>query len=227
MSLSAVRVPARTKVPTAAYVHLHGLGDSGSGWQFFSDLARQSPDFDHINFVFPNAPIIPITANGGYEMPGWFDIFQFGQPGGRQDVEGYLKSLETLKAFIKEQTDLGIKPDRILIGGFSQGAALSLGALATLDFKLAGFLIFSGFMPVREKIKELFNLTNIDTPVFQGHGDDDPIINKGYADQTAEFFKKELGFKNYTYNIYPNLPHSVANEELAHAFDFIRKTVPK
>jgi len=226
MVLSAVRVSSKTKVPTASIIIVHGLGDSGDGWKFLSDLARRSPEFDHINFVFPNAPTIPITANAGYEMPGWFDLFAFGKPSAKNDVEGYLKSLNLLKSYIKEQTDQGIKPERIIIGGFSQGAALALGALATLDFKVAGFLIFSGFMPVGEKIKSLFNPTNLNTPVFQGHGDADPIISKEFADQTHDFFK-DLGYKNYNYNIYPDLPHSVANEELAHAFDFIRKTIPK
>lgn len=226
MVLSAVRVSSRTKVPTASVIIVHGLGDSGDGWKFFSDLARRSSEFDHINFVFPNAPTIPITANAGYEMPGWFDIFQFGAPGGKKDVDGYLKSLDLVKSYIKEQIDLGVKPDRIIVGGFSQGAALALGALATLDFKIAGFLIFSGFMPVGEKIKSLFNPKNLETPVFQVHGDADPIIHKEYADQTHEFFK-ELGYKNYNYNIYPNLPHSVANEELSQAFDFLRKTIPR
>ncbi|CCH45046.1 Acyl-protein thioesterase 1 [Wickerhamomyces ciferrii] len=226
MVLSAVRVSSRTKVPTASVIIVHGLGDSGDGWKFLADLARGSNEFDHINFVFPNAPTIPITANQGYEMPGWFDLYQFGTSGGRKDVDGYLKSLKVLNSYVKEQIDLGVKPERIIIGGFSQGAALALGALATFDFKVAGFLIFSGFMPVGDKVKELFNPANIETPVFQGHGDIDPIINKSYADETHQFFK-DLGYKNYNYNIYPNLPHSVANEELSHAFDFLKKTIPR
>jgi predicted esterase len=226
MSLSAVRSVSRSSPATAAVIFFHGLGDSGSGWQFFADMARQSSEFDHINFVFPNAPTQSVTVNGGNSMPSWFDIQRFGEWTNNDDVDGYLKSLETVGKYIDEQITNGITPDRIIVGGFSQGGGLALGTLALHEKKIGGILAFSPAVPFFKLLKDEKLDVNINTPVFHGHGTADPVIPIHAGNADVELFK-ELGFKNYTYKTYPGLQHSCHPEELETAFDFIRKIAPR
>ncbi|KAH3679719.1 hypothetical protein WICMUC_000750 [Wickerhamomyces mucosus] len=229
MSLkSALRIPSKAVKPTATVIFVHGLGDSGHGWKFLSDLSRQSSEFDHISFIFPNAPNVPVTVNNGYIMPSWFDIYQFGGKGTNHDFDGYLKSIDIIKTFIDEQISNGIKPERIILGGFSQGAALTLGTLTTLNFKLGAFI------PLSPPITQFFDLLksnqlkfNIDTPVFHGQGDNDPIVPIETGNQAAEFFQNTLGYTNYKYKTYRGLEHSANNDEIEEIFKLFRKVLPK
>lgn len=228
--ISAVRVAATAKPAKSAIIFVHGLGDTGAGWSWFPQLAKQAniiKNQDAINYIFPNAPQIPITVNGGYLMPGWFDIYEFGNPNARQDVDGFYKSCETLKDLIKEQIDQhNIPPEKIIIGGFSQGAAVSLATVALLDFKIGGVVALSGFCPVKDSLAEKLNKSNLDTPIFQGHGTADPIINYNFGKQTSEFYQK-LGFTKATFNTYPGVAHSASEEELAEAMKFINEILNK
>ncbi|CAK7909260.1 acyl-protein thioesterase 1 [[Candida] anglica] len=228
MSLpSAIRMTASSN-PTGALIFFHGLGDSGSGWSFFPQLIKRAnivPNSDSINYVFPNAPEIPISVNGGYRMPGWFDIYEFGNPNAKQDVAGFLKSCELVKGYIKEQmTTYNIPAEKIIIGGFSQGAALTLATLALLDIKIGGAVIFSGFCPIKKELGGLLNKANFDTPVFQGHGTADPVIAHEFGQQTSVLFQ-DLGFKNFKFHSYPGLAHSASEEELEQAMEFIKNVL--
>ena len=228
--IPAVRVAATAKPAKSAIIFVHGLGDSGSGWSWFPQLAKQSniiKNCDSINYVFPNAPSMPISANGGYVMPGWFDIYEFGNPDAKQDVEGFHKSCDTLKSLIKEQIEThNIPADKIIIGGFSQGAAVSLGTLALLDFKVGGVVALSGFSPIKDSLPQVMNKANLETPIFQGHGTADPIINYDYGKQTSELYQK-LGFTNAKFHTYPGVVHSASEEELADAMKFIDDVLNK
>lgn len=228
--IPAVRVAATVKPAKGAIIFVHGLGDSGAGWSWFPQLAKQSSiikNCDSINYVFPNAPLMPITANGGYVMPGWFDIYEFGNPDARQDVDGFYKSCETLKSLIKEQVEShNIPAGNIIIGGFSQGAAVSLATVALLDFKIGGVVALSGFAPLKDSISEKMTKANLETPIFQGHGTADPIINFNYGKQTSELFQK-LGFSKLKFHTYPGVAHSASEEELAEAMKFINDVLNK
>lgn len=230
--INAVRIPAVNKPAKAAVIFVHGLGDSGDGWSWFPQLVKQSnlvADHESINYVFPNAPQMPITVNRGYVMPAWFDIYEFGNPDAKQDVAGFLKSCETLKLLIKEQTDIhNIPPEKIIIGGFSQGAAISYATLSLLEHKVGGAVILSGFCPIVLKITDIHNKegVNFNTPVFQGHGTVDPVINFNYGKRTHEFYK-DLGFKEIDFNAYPGVGHSTSEDELASVMKLIHKVVSK
>ncbi|KAG7193239.1 uncharacterized protein KQ657_001001 [Scheffersomyces spartinae] len=226
----AIRVNATATPAKAAIIFVHGLGDTGSGWSWFPSVVKQAnivQKCDSINYVFPNAPVIPITANGGARMPGWFDIKQFGavdQPQ-IQDTPGFMKSCEVLKSLVKEQIEThGIAPEKILIGGFSQGAAISLATLALLDTKIGGEICLSGFNPVPEAVRKGCNkdgIINLDTPVFQGHGTQDPVIDLLFAQRARDFYQS-MGFGSYTYKEYPGVVHTVAEDELIDVMKFIQ-----
>lgn len=225
--MSAFRISARNGAPQAAVIFFHGLGDTGNGWSFLGELCRKTAEFDHINFVFPNAPTIPITANGSYRMPGWFDILEFRNTT-RIDNEGYTKALDVVDTFIEEQIELGLKPENIIVGGFSQGGGLAVGTLVKSSKKLAGIVTLSPYAPFQELFRKWNTGTvNRDTPIFHGHGRSDPMIAIAFSDLHHKFFTTELDYPDYTYKTYPGIGHSTSNDELEDVLEFIRKTVPK
>ncbi|EGW32134.1 acyl-protein thioesterase 1 [Spathaspora passalidarum NRRL Y-27907] len=228
--INAIRVSSQKTPVKGAVIFLHGLGDTGEGWSWFPQLINQTKiikNSDAINYVFPNAPQIPITVNGGYVMPAWFDIYAFGDPNARQDVTGFFKSCEVLKSLIKEQIEVhGVPPEKIIIGGFSQGAAISLATASILDFKIGGVVALSGFCPVKNDVLERHEKSgvNFNTPIFQGHGKADPLIKFDYGQQTSEFYKS-LGFNNYTFRGYEGVAHSADDQELVDVMKFIHDIV--
>lgn len=228
MSVSAIRIPANGSQGKAALIFVHGLGDSGQGWSWLPQLIAQSKLITTpINYVFPNAPEIPITINNGYRMPAWFDIYELGNPNAKQDIEGFFKSCDILKNLVKQQIEeFKIPPEKIIIGGFSQGAAISLATLATMETKIGGCVALSGFCALRKEVESKLLSANLDTPIFQGHGTADPVINYQYGKKTSEFFK-ELGFKNLDFQTYPGVQHSASDEELAAVIKFIKDVLEK
>lgn len=228
MSVSAIRIPANGSQGKAALIFVHGLGDSGQGWSWLPQLIAQSKLITTpINYVFPNAPEIPITINNGYRMPAWFDIYELENPNAKQDIEGFFKSCDILKNLVKQQIEeFKIPPEKIIIGGFSQGAAISLATLATMETKIGGCVALSGFCALRKEVESKLLSANLDTPIFQGHGTADPVINYQYGKKTSEFFK-ELGFKNLDFQTYPGVQHSASDEELAAVIKFIKDVLEK
>lgn len=228
MSVSAIIIPANGSQGKAALIFVHGLGDSGQGWSWLPQLIAQSKLITTpINYVFPNAPEIPITINNGYRMPAWFDIYELGNPNAKQDIEGFFKSCDILKNLVKQQIEeFKIPPEKIIIGGFSQGAAISLATLATMETKIGGCVALSGFCALRKEVESKLLSANLDTPIFQGHGTADPVINYQYGKKTSEFFK-ELGFKNLDFQTYPGVQHSASDEELAAVIKFIKDVLEK
>ncbi|EMG46536.1 hypothetical protein SBY92_002681 [Candida maltosa Xu316] len=225
MSVSAIRIPANGASGKAAIIFVHGLGDTGNGWSWFPQVISQSKKITAtpINYVFPNAPSIPITANQGYVMPGWFDIHEFSNPNAKQDVDGFFKSCQVLKNLVKQQIEeFNIPSEKIIIGGFSQGAAISLATTALLDVKIGGCVALSGFCPVRTELESRYNKegVNFDTPIFQGHGTVDPMVDYNYGKQTGEYYKK-LGFKELQFHSYAGVAHSVSDEELIDVVKFV------
>ncbi|RLV95166.1 Protein dopey [Spathaspora sp. JA1] len=226
--ISAIRINSQKTPAKAAVIFLHGLGDTGEGWSWFPQLIKQSKiitSSDVVNYIFPNAPSIPITVNGGYVMPAWFDIYEFGNPDAKQDVTGFFKSCQVLKNLIREQIDVyGIPPEKIIIGGFSQGAAISLATVSLLDFKIGGVVALSGFCPVKKEVAERVEKSgvNFNTPIFQGHGKADPIINYQYGLQTSELYKS-LGFSKLTFHGYEGVAHSADDQELIEVMKFINE----
>ncbi|KAG2734636.1 hypothetical protein G9P44_002642 [Scheffersomyces stipitis] len=224
--ISAIRINASRTPAKSALIFVHGLGDSGEGWSWLHPLVQQKgiiKDADSINYIFPNAPSIPITVNGGYVMPSWFDIYEFGNPNAKQDEVGFLKSCDVLKALIEEQIDVHkIPAERIIIGGFSQGAAISLSTIALLDFKIGGVVALSGFCPIKSSIEKLHDGkdANYNTPIFQGHGVIDPLIPCSMGKETSEFFKS-LGYHKLEFKTYDYVAHSTGEQELIDFMTFV------
>ena len=168
-ALQSITIPATAK-HTATVIFLHGLGDSGAGWAPVARLLSRNPNLQHIKWVLPHAPVQRVTLNMGMSMPSWFDIatLTFNNPAGDasaaaaagirgdrlEDQDGILNSAMAVGRLIaKEVDDEGIEAKRILLGGFSQGAALGLVTGLTSERRLAGLVCLSGWLPMSTKMK--------------------------------------------------------------------------
>lgn len=219
MALNVLRVNA-PKTATSSVIIMHGLGDSADGWKFLSDMLHQYEPFNNVNFIFPNAPVKPLSIAGGQMVSQWFDIYDMGNANARQDEDGYWNSVRKISNIIDDEINNGIDPSKIVVGGFSQGASLSLGIAASYEKKLGGILCLSGFFNMRKGITSRLCDINKETAIFHGHGDMDQMININMARDAANYYKG-LGFTNYNLKEYPGMGHSTCNEEITDIADFL------
>lgn len=226
----AVKISSRVQPATHALIVLHGLGDTGHGWTFLASQLQNHSCFNSTNFIFPTAPNIPITANDCMSMPGWFDVKEWDPYMRDFDIQGYLKSLKEVEKYVKEQVNLGIPLQNIIVGGFSQGAALSLGCALDFSEKIGGFFALSGF--INKSLKDLIwkdeteynkKKCGLNTPIFHGHGDCDPVVMIDKGREAFEYLSKDCGFTDYNFHTYSGLEHSVSPQELDDLIAFIKK----
>lgn len=206
--------------PERAVIWLHGLGADGN------DFAPVVPefrlqDFPAIRFIFPHAPVQPVTINNGMSMRAWYDIFTPDLVR-REDEIGLKRSESAVRALIAQENVRGISTDKIVLAGFSQGCALTLQTGLRLDEKLAGMVGLSGYLPLLDKAATERHPANQDTPIFLGHGTMDPVvaIERGEASRDLLI---NLGH-NVTWNTYP-MPHSVCIEEINDVAQFLREVL--
>ncbi|KAI0883804.1 Phospholipase/carboxylesterase [Annulohypoxylon maeteangense] len=221
--------PAAAK-HTATVIFVHGLGDSGYGWASAVENWRLRRRLDEIKFILPHAPAIPVTASGGMAMPGWYDIFALSGKTDdirkNQDESGILLSREYFNGLIQAEIDSGIPANRIVLGGFSQGGAISLFTGLTSKYKLAGIIGLSSYLLLDPKfanfVKE--NDNNHETPVLMCHGDIDQVVPTNFGKISYELLKSQ-GFK-VTMKVYPDMGHSACVEELNEVEAFLGTCLP-
>uniref|UniRef100_A0A8U7N3E7 palmitoyl-protein hydrolase n=1 Tax=Corvus moneduloides TaxID=1196302 RepID=A0A8U7N3E7_CORMO len=135
---------------TAAVIFLHGLGDTGHSW---AD-ALSSIRLPYVKYICPHAPRIPVTLNMKMVMPSWFDLMGL-TPDAPEDEAGIKKAAENIKAIIEHEMKNGIPPNRIILGGFSQGGALSLYTALTCQHQLAGIVALSCWLPLHKAFPQV------------------------------------------------------------------------
>jgi len=190
-------------------IWLHGLGADGN------DFAPIVPELNlsnalNIRFVFPHAPIMPVSVNGGYEMRAWFDIYDTSLTA-RIDVAGIEASTTLLNHFIAAEVASGIPASHIILAGFSQGAVIALTAGLTYPERLGGIMALSGFLPHPEGVLPRASLANKDIPIFIAHGRQDGILPFGLGEKTAQLLSGE-GYP-VSWHAY-DMAHSVCIEEM-------------
>jgi len=219
-----------TAAHTATVIFLHGLGDTGNGWEFAVENWRRRQRLNEVKFILPHAPRIPITINRGMRMPGWYDIVELGgDPDSlrkSEDREGILRTQQHVHELIQKEIDSGIPADRIVLGGFSQGGAVSIFSGLTAKFKLAGILALSAYLLLSQQYASLVPKPefNKETPIFMGHGDSDEVVHTQLGELTNSILKG-LGY-NVTFKVYEDLAHSATPEELDDAEAFLNKVLP-
>ncbi|OMH80061.1 Acyl-protein thioesterase 1 [Zancudomyces culisetae] len=220
MLRAVIRPP--TKKHTATVIFLHGLGDSGHGWSSIADSLSSS--LPHVKFIFPHAPSIPITLNFGMSMPGWYDIFSL-ENLDKHDEKGLLNSVSQVNSLISQEINQhGISASRIVLGGFSQGAAMSYLTGVTSELKLGGIIALSGYLPLGNKISTMVTETSKAVPIFAGHGTADPVVRYEYGTKSVDALKK-LGY-NVDFKSYRGMEHSSCQQELVDIAQFLAKTIP-
>lgn len=218
---------------TATVIFVHGLGDTGHGWKPVADMFRTDPALKHIKWILPHSPTRSVKANMGIEMPSWFDIYSFGFETD-EDETGMLESARRINQLISAEVESGTDPSRIVLGGFSQGAAMSLLTGLTGNRKLAGIAVLSGWLPMRNKFKTIASPHASGTPVFWGHGSIDPLVRFQFCKDSSEILTSHLGipllttpdeFKGLTYNIYEGMGHTTNQKELDDLKMWIKKVL--
>jgi phospholipase/carboxylesterase len=155
-------------------IWLHGLGADGND---FVPIVQELnlPSELPLRFVFPHAPMRPVTINNGYVMRAWFDIYNLSSDL-RMDNQGVSDSIQLLETFIDREVQRGVPIDKIVLAGFSQGAVIALSTGLRYPKTLAGMLALSGCLPNAEKVFEESNAANFATPIFVAHGTQDAIL---------------------------------------------------
>lgn len=194
---------------------------------FLADQWRRQQKFPETKFIFPNAPTIPITINMGMRMPGWYDITDIDNLADRsEDETGVLRSQGVFHALIADEIKAGIPSERIVLGGFSQGGAMSLLSGVTCPTKLGGIFGLSCYLLLQGKLKDMVpaGAPNQQTPIFMGHGEVDPLIKVQWGQATAERLRSwgyEVEFKTYR-----GLEHSAAPQEIDDLERWLKGRVP-
>jgi len=229
--LKTLVVPPKGK-HTATVIFMHGLGDSGYGWKPVADQLARDPSFQHIKWVLPHAPVVQCTANGGMPMPGWFDIITFDFTG-PEDESGILQSRENVNKVIEQEINEAIPSNRIVVGGFSQGGSMTLVTGLTSPHRLAGLTVLSGWFAVREKVKELLGQSATTTPIFWGHGVDDPLVPLSIGKLSKQELggigvkeAEESGKPGVFFKGYPGLGHSADMQEIDDWAHWLKKVIP-
>ena len=192
--------------PIGSVIFLHGLGADGSD---FKEIFTRS-QFNKIRFVLPHAPYQPVTMNQGFEMRAWYDLYDLSLEKD-EDERGMERSSTFIEKLIEEQILLGIKPEKILIGGFSQGAAMSFYLGLKHPKRLGGIVALSGYLPLKERLLESLNNDLIDIPIFMGHGLYDNVIDIKIANSSFEKLSNKLNavdFEKY------DMGHELCEKEI-------------
>ncbi len=195
--------------PDASVIWLHGLGADGHDFEPVVPELRLAPTL-RLRFVFPHAPVRPVTLNNGMRMRAWYDILQLG--GGPEDEAGVRASQGMVEALIDRERSRGVAARRIVLAGFSQGGAIALHTGLRQGQRLAGLLALSTYLPLAGSLQAERSEANRDVPIFMAHGEFDDVIPITRAQQSRE----ALVAQGYApqWHSYP-MPHSVCGEEIA------------
>ena len=208
--------------PSASVIWLHGLGADGNDFvPIISELDLSG--CPGIRFIFPSAPSMPVTVNGGYVMPAWYDIVGRNLTD-QEDASGIQKSAVAIIQLIEREASRGIAYDNIVLAGFSQGCAMVLHIGLRFPHKLAGMIALSGYLPLAMSANLEKHSANQTTPIFMGHGEYDSVVIPERAQASYALLEK-MGYQ-VSWNEYP-MEHSVNQEELADISHFLQGVLIK
>jgi phospholipase/carboxylesterase len=206
------------KNPSASVIWLHGLGADGN------DFAPIVPALGlpkaAIRFVFPHAPIQPVTINGGMRMRAWYDITDGAIR--REDESGVRASQKLIEALVAREKERGTAAKRLVLAGFSQGGAIALQTGLRHPERIAGIMALSTYLPIAEKFPAEASAANRGVPIYMAHGSYDPIVPLARAEESRALLQS-LGYA-VQWREYP-MPHSVCAEEVAEIGAWLSKVL--
>ncbi len=187
--------PSRTA--NASVIWLHGLGANGNDFALVAPMIKL-PDDVQVRYVFPHAPEIAVTINGGYRMPAWYDILDMSAER-KIDLPGLLASSDSIQDLIRREIARGIDCSRIIIAGFSQGGAVAYQSALTFEKPLAGLLVMSSYFATHASIRPHNSNTQLPIRVF--HGSADPVVAESLGRQASSYLQA-MGY-HPEYTCYP------------------------
>ena len=222
-SLEVIEV-ATGQNPSATVIWMHGLG--ADGYDFVPVVKEleinQLPGLEGgVRFIFPHAPMRPVTINGGMVMRAWYDIKMVDLVR-QEDEEGLRASQAACEALIANEVRRGIPPNRIVLAGFSQGGAITLQTGLRHSERLAGLMVLSSYLPIAGTVAAEVHAANRSTPIFMAHGTHDPMIAIARASGSRDQLK-QLGYA-VEWNEY-RMEHSLCGEELGDIRDWLGRVL--
>lgn len=209
----APRIPA-----VASVILLHGLG--ADGWDFVPIVAELDlPESLPVRFVFPHAPLRPVTVNNGFVMRAWYDIKSF-SPEGRADTAGLAEAGRRIDDYVRREADLGTPASRVVLAGFSQGGAVALHAGLRYPRRLAGIIGLSSYLPFSRNLATERSSANADVPILMCHGQADPIVLYSMGTESRDALLAQ-GYA-VEWHDYP-IEHAVCAEEIAVVSRWLRE----
>jgi phospholipase/carboxylesterase len=201
----SVEIETGRDEPQGSVIWLHGLGADGHDFEPIVPELRL-PEELALRFVFPHAPMRPVTINGGIKMRAWFDILSLDRDG-LADEAGVRESTATLEALIQREIERGIDASNIVIAGFSQGGAIAMHAALRSKQKLAGLMALSTYLPLASELGDDI----VKLPIFMAHGTFDPVLPMALGRESADLLlAKGLDVE---WHDYP-MAHAVCAEEI-------------
>ncbi|HEU5135637.1 MAG TPA: alpha/beta fold hydrolase [Steroidobacteraceae bacterium] len=196
--------------PTFSIIWMHGLGADGHD---FEPLVPELLDDDMpvIRFVFPHAPVRPVTINNGYQMRAWYDIIGIDRRSA-EDFDGINASAKAASALIKAENERGVASNRIVIAGFSQGGAMALHIATRHTEKFAGVIALSCYLPLARELATSRHDANQATPIFMAHGTQDPVVPYPLGEDSRRVLQ-DAGY-SVEWHAYP-MPHGLCEPEVA------------
>jgi phospholipase/carboxylesterase len=194
--------------PAASIIWLHGLGADGNDFAPIVPALRLPGAA--IRFVFPHAPVQPVTINGGMRMRAWYDVTDDAIR--HEDESGVRASQILVEALIAREKERGTAANRLVLAGFSQGGAIALQTGLRHSERIAGIMALSTYLPIADKFAAEASEANRDAPIFMAHGSHDPVIPLARAEQSRGLLQS-LGY-NVEWREYP-MQHSVCPEEVS------------
>jgi phospholipase/carboxylesterase len=168
----------------AAVIWMHGLG--ADGYDFVPMIPElELPESARVRFLFPHAPVRPVTVNAGYAMRAWYDIREL-TPEGRDDEEGLADALARIESHIATQRSTGIESRRIVLAGFSQGGAVALHVGLRHAESLGGIIALSYCLPLRDRLARDLHAANRATPILMCHGREDEVVLHAFGEESRD-----------------------------------------
>jgi phospholipase/carboxylesterase len=203
--------------PRASVIWLHGLGADGND---FAPLADEIELPIALRYIFPHAPTMPVSINGGYVMRAWYDISDAALR--REDETGVRASQKSVEALLAREKSRGIAANRIVLAGFSQGGAIALHAGLRQSERLAGIMALSTYVPLADKLAYEANPANCEVPIFMAHGTADPMISYERATASRDLLLQQayaLEWHEY------RMEHAVCPQEIADIGVWLRRVL--
>lgn len=206
--------------PFFTIIWMHGLGADGHD---FEPLVPEllEPGLPALRFVFPHAPVRPVTINNGYAMRAWYDIIGIDRRSA-EDFKGIGESADSIGGLIHREHARGITSEHILLAGFSQGGAMALHLATRHPDTFAGVIALSCYLPLSRDLAKSRNAANLATPIFMAHGTQDPVVPYMLGDDSRQLLQG-AGF-TVEWHAYP-MPHSLCQEEVSDLRAYLKRVV--